>query len=283
MTEAFRHPVLAVSHGPGPLWLFADGPNGKTSKAANNIRNLFKFAYPGEVRLPKRILFLSAHHESEDRDAFEISVSKKPEMVYDYYGFPPEAYAVKYPASGDPDFAVELQGQLNKNGLKANLVERGFDHGLFVVMLLMRPEADIPIVTLSINDVMDAKTHFKLGQAIAPFRGQDTLIICSGEATHNLRAGLVFGQPVSDWAGGFQDWIDDTFTDRTTLSYAERQAAIENWRKVPSARTAHPSPDHFTPFVVAAGAGMEENAPSATKLFGGWGGQLSLATYAYGV
>lgn len=279
----FRHPVVAVSHGPGPLWLMKKGLFGRDSDAAENVASIWQRIYSPGTPLPKRILFISAHWESEDRSAFEISVASDPDMIYDYYGFPRETYSIKYPAKGDPDFARELKEQLAFREYKPNLVERGYDHGVFVPMMLIRPEADIPIVTLSINDKFDAKTHFELGKAIAPFRDQDTLIICSGQATHNMRAGLEFHEPVAPWASTFQNWIDDTFTGRSSLSYSERANEMHNWRKVPTARTAHPSPDHFTPFIVAAGAGMEESAPGAKKLFGGWGGQFSFASYAFGV
>lgn len=280
--SAFRHPVVAVSHGPGPMWLLKQGNIGKDGPGASNVRTVWKRIYSRGAALPKRILFVSAHWESGDRSGFEISASSEPDMVYDYYGFPQEAYDVKYKAKGDPAFAQELKEQLAQYKIKARLVERGFDHGVFVPMSLIRPQADIPIVTLSINDQLDAKAHFKLGQAISSFRDHETLIICSGQATHNMRSGFDFNKDVEPWADTFQNWIDDTFSDRTSLSYAERQKEIENWRNAPSARTAHPSPDHFTTFIVAAGAGMAKDAPGAKKLFGGWGAQFSFATYAYG-
>jgi 4,5-DOPA dioxygenase extradiol len=281
--SAFRHPVLAVSHGPGPMWLLKKGIYNRESDSADNVASIFQRVYSSGSSLPKRILFISAHWQSKDRSAFEISTASSPEMIYDYYGFPRESYSIQYPAKGDPAFAVEVSEQLAKHQFKAKLVERGFDHGVFVPMMLIRPEADIPIVTLSINDKFDAKTHFEVGKAIASFRDQDTLIICSGQATHNLYAGFEPYEAVEPWASEFQKWIDDTFTARSSLSYADRRAEIENWRKVPTARQAHPSPDHFTPFIVAAGAGMEEAIPVAKKLFGGWGGQLSFASYAFGV
>lgn len=283
VTKTFRHPVVAVSHGPGPLWLLNDGFYGKDSDAARNVGSIFKRLYPTNENLPKRILFISAHWQSKDRTAFEISASSTPDMIYDYYGFPDESYSIRYQAKGDPEFATKVAKQMTEHQIKTKLVSRGYDHGTFVPMMLIRPEADIPIVTMSINDRFDAQTHFQVGKAIASLRDDDTLIICSGQATHNMYAGFEPLEPIEPWAQGFQDWMDDTFTARSMLSYDDRQSAVENWRKVPTAKKAHPSPDHFTPFVVAAGAGMDTEFPSGTKLFGGWGGQLSFASYAWGV
>ncbi|KAG2945290.1 hypothetical protein PC117_g8576 [Phytophthora cactorum] len=205
-------------------------------------------------------------------------------MIFDYYGFPDEAYEVKYPAKGDPDFALKVKEQLEKNNIKAKLVERGFDHGVFVPMLLIRPQADIPIVTMSINSRLGNKAHFDLGKAIAPFRDEDTLILCSGQATHNMRASRDPNNSLEDWAAAFQGWLDNTFTTESKLSYSQRGDQIINWPNAPAARLAHPTPDHFVPFVIGAGAGMEESKPEAEKLFSGWGmGHMSFATYAWGV
>lgn len=281
----YRHPVVAVSHGPGPLWLLSKGFDGMNSKcdAAKNVRSIFKNIYTAKnAPLPKRILFVSAHWESETNRAFEISDSSEPGMIYDYYGFPRESYDIVYGAKGDPEFAKRVSSLLGKAQIKTKLVDRGYDHGVFVPMSLIRPKADIPILTMSINDRMDAKAHFELGRALAPLRDEDTLIICSGQATHNLRFIGDSSDKISDWASAFQDWIDSVFSD-SPLSFADRRSQLETWHNTaPWARKAHPSPDHFSPFVVAAGAGMTEELPAGKKLFGGWGsGQLSFATYAW--
>ncbi|KAG6590725.1 UDP-N-acetylglucosamine--peptide N-acetylglucosaminyltransferase SEC [Phytophthora cinnamomi] len=283
--SAFRHPVVAVSHGPGPLWLLSSGFAGmsKSSVPAQTLTTTFEKLYPNGENLPKRILYVSAHWESES-SGFEISNAANPDMIYDYYGFPQEAYDVVYPAKGDPAFAQKAKEQLEKNNLKAKLVNRGFDHGVFVPMLLIRPQADIPIVTMSINSRLGSKTHFDLGKAIAPFRDEDTLILCSGQATHNMRASRDPNNPIVDWAAAFQGWLDNTLTAESKLSYSQRGDQIIHWDAAPAARLAHPTPDHFIPFVTATGAGMEESKPEAEKVFGGWGmGHMSFATYAWGV
>ncbi|EGZ23657.1 hypothetical protein PHYSODRAFT_254957 [Phytophthora sojae] len=283
---SFRHPAVAVSHGPGPLWLLSDGPADmmrEAAPAAKLLTSLFAKLYPNNENLPKRILFVSAHFES-DSSGFEISNAANPDMIYDYYGFPQEAYDVVYPAKGDPAFAQKVKEQLEKNNLKAKLVNRGFDHGTFVPLTLIRPQADIPVVTLSINSYLSNQDHFDLGKAIAPFRDEDTLILCSGQSTHNLRGFHSRSPSLVEGARAFQAWLDDALSSQSKLEMKERIKAITNWRDAPGARFAHPSPDHFMPFVVGAGAGMEEKEPGAELLFGGWAiGHFSFANYAWGL
>uniref|UniRef100_K3WK34 Extradiol ring-cleavage dioxygenase class III enzyme subunit B domain-containing protein n=1 Tax=Globisporangium ultimum (strain ATCC 200006 / CBS 805.95 / DAOM BR144) TaxID=431595 RepID=K3WK34_GLOUD len=285
--SAFRHPVVAVSHGPGPLWLLKDGFMGMNSKcvAAQNVRTTFPKIYQDASHpLPKRILFVTAHWESESK-GFEISSSKNPDMIYDYYGFPSEAYDIVYAAKGEPEFAQKVKDALAQHKIDAKLVDRGFDHGVYVPMSLIRPEADIPIVSMSINDSLSPKAHFELGKVLKSFRDDETLVICSGQATHNMRASRDPNDPISEWAQGFQDWMDKVFSSASTLSYSQREAEIETWHKTaPFARLAHPTPDHFSPFIVAAGAGMDDSEPAGEKIIDGWGtGQFSFASYAWGI
>ncbi|GMF16984.1 unnamed protein product [Phytophthora fragariaefolia] len=205
-------------------------------------------------------------------------------MIYDYYGFPQEAYDHVYPAKGDPVFAQRVKEQLEANKIKAKLVNRGFDHGVFVPMLQIRPQADIPIVTISINSYLSNQDHFDLGKAIAPLRDEDTLILCSGQSTHNLRGMSSRSPALIEGTHAFQAWLDDTLSSKSKLDLQERVKAITSWRSAPGARFAHPSPDHFMPFIVGAGAGMDEKEPGAQALFGGWGIEhLSFANYAWGI
>ncbi|RLN90674.1 hypothetical protein BBJ28_00015400 [Nothophytophthora sp. Chile5] len=283
----FRQPVVAVSHGAGPLWLLDEGSAGldKHCDSARNVASIFKKLYASDAELPKRILFISAHWEARSV-GLEISKSASPEMFYDYSGFPAESYELVYGAKGDPELATRVKDLLSKSGITSKLVDRPFDHGVFVPMFLMRPEADIPIVTMSINDrMLDARAHFELGKALAPLRDEDTLIITSGQATHNMYADwFPPNHPIEPWALEFQDWLDKTLSSASTQSYEERKEASIAWKKAPHASVAHRTPDHFTTFVVAAGAGMEEGRPAAKKLNGGWGlGHMSFASYAWGI
>lgn len=134
----------------------------KRSVTGQNLRQTFKKLYgpEGSAPLPKRALYVTAHWESETDGAFEISSASNPDMIYDYYGFPAESYDVVYGAKGDPEFAHRVSALLNDSNIKTKLVDRGFDHGVFVPMFLIRPESDIPIPSVSINDRMDTKSHF---------------------------------------------------------------------------------------------------------------------------
>ncbi|KAE9360482.1 hypothetical protein PR003_g173 [Phytophthora rubi] len=285
--NAFRQPVVAVSHGAGPLWLLDEGAANlnKHSQSAKNVADIFSKIYSSDNQLPKRILFVSAHWEARST-GIEISQSAAPEMLYDYSGFPPESYELVYGAKGDPAFAARVKEQLSRSGITSKLVDHPFDHGVFVPMFLVRPQADIPIVTISINDrMLDAKDHFELGKALAPLRDEDTLIITSGQATHNMHADwFPEGHPIEPWALEFQTWLDKTLSTSSTQTYKERMEATIAWKKAPHAMKCHRTPDHFTTFVVAAGAGMDESQPAAKKLNGGWGlGHMSFASYAWGV
>ncbi|ETK97313.1 hypothetical protein F441_00131 [Phytophthora nicotianae CJ01A1] len=204
-------------------------------------------------------------------------------MIYDYYGFPEEAYEVKYPAKGDPAFAQRVKEQLEKDHIKVKLVNRGCDHGVFVPMKLIRPQADIPIVSMSINSNLSNQAHFDLGKALASYCDEDTLILCSGQSTHHFRSTHRRNPTLIEGAKAFQNWLDSTLASDSKLTMEERSEQITNWHNAPGAKFAHSSPDHFLPFVVAAGAGMEEKEPGAKTFFGGWAfGQLSFANYAWG-
>ncbi|KAE9283187.1 hypothetical protein PR003_g27195 [Phytophthora rubi] len=248
--SAFRHPAVVVSHGPGPLWLLSSGFNDEMNKdapAAKLLSTLFEKLYPNDENLPKRILFVSAHFESNGR-GFEISNAAAPDLIFDYYGFDREAYDIDYPAKGEPAFAQRVKEQLEKNKIKAKLA------------------------------------HFDLGKALAPFRDEDTLILCSGQSTHNLHALQSRSPVLIEGARAFQSWLDETLSSESKLSLKERTEEILHWQDEPAARFAHPTPDHFMPFIVAAGAGMEDKKPGATAFFGGWAiGHMSFANYAWGI
>lgn len=286
MEEAV-HPVVVVSHGPGPLWLLKHGAENRQSQPARNMASVLKRLYPrgGALPEPKRILLVSAHWETY-RVGFEISRSPSPGMLYDYEGFPAEATELVYPAKGDADFANEVAAVLARSKIRVMPVLRALDHAAFVPTMLMRRQADIPVVTMSINWKLNAKAHFDLGRALAQFRDRDTLIICSGQATHGMAStSELSGDGISAYAEQFQDWLDSVLTNASELTFQQRQDQLLAWEtKAPFANQAHPRQEHFMPFLVAAGAGMEKQKPEATKLFGGWGCVcLSYASYAWGL
>ncbi|KAL3674813.1 hypothetical protein V7S43_000740 [Phytophthora oleae] len=264
---AFRHPVVAVSHGPGALWLLSSEIFGMSKKcrSAKALQSLFEKLCPDGKNLPKRILVVSAHFEAVS-EGFEISKAAKPDIIFDYYGLPAEAYDLLLGTTSRP-----------------SCVDHGFDHGVFVPMLLIRPQCDIPIVSMSINSQLDSKAHFDLRRALAAFRDDGTLIICSGQSTHNVRGVHYPSRQALKGAEVFQDWLDNTLASGSELNMDERAHKIQHWETAPAARLAHPTANHFLPFVVAAGAGMEEDNPGAERVFGGWGmSVLSFANYVWG-
>jgi len=197
-------------------------------------------------RKPDAIVVVSGHHEA---DPVEITTSAAPPMLFDYYGFPAHTYRLSYPAPGSPQLAARI-GELLDHAEIAHRAdpERGFDHGVFVPMLLMYPHADIPIVQLSLHSNLDARFHVRLGQAIAPLRDEGVLLLGSGMTYHNMRR---FGHPSTlPESIEFDTWLTHTCTADAT----RRNELLPDWADAPSARLAHPREEHLLPLMVIAGA-----------------------------
>jgi aromatic ring-opening dioxygenase catalytic subunit (LigB family) len=196
-------------------------------------------------------------------------------MLYDYYGFPPESYQVQWPAPGDPALAAKVRALLQGAGFQtAEDSQRGYDHGTFVPLKLMYPEADVPTVQLSLKAGLDPAEHLKLGRALAPLRDEGVFILGSGMSFHNMRA---FGDPRSATAHAqaFDDWLRAT----GTLPPEERDRKLTSWASAPSARFAHPREEHLLPLMVIAGAAGSDRGtvPYTGKLFG-----LPFSAYHFG-
>ena len=235
-------PALFVSHG-SPMMALEDGP------ARNFLSQLGQ-----SIARPKAILVISAHHDA----AFEgghvtITSSPTPPNIHDFGGFPAELYAMRYPAPGSPALAVEVSTLLNDAGFDARLdAARGLDHGAWVPLSLVYPDADIPVVQLSIFSGQTPEWHHALGAAIAPLRDAGVLIIGSGSMTHNLRALFLVRPPIDappvSAVTDFTDWI------------AERMAAgatddiLHAVDRAPHGHFHHPTMDHILPLFVAMGA-----------------------------
>ena len=201
---------------------------------------------------PKAILVMSAHFETREPC---LTVDAKPAMIYDFGGFPRELYELRYDAPGEPDLAARAAGMLIDAGLKAYRVEnRGFDHGTWVPLKLMYPDADIPVVQLSVEPVKDGAHHYQLGRILAPLRDEGVLIIGSGSLTHNLyawsRGPKIKDAPTQDWVKAFADWVD-------ARAEAGDAQALADWITAPYAKENHPTPEHYLPLPFAAGAGGE--------------------------
>jgi 4,5-DOPA dioxygenase extradiol len=237
-------PVLFMPHGGGPLPVLGDKRHQEMIGFLKDITH--------ELGQPSAILLISAHWE-EDKATITSGVS--PSLIYDYYGFPDEAYDITYPVPGDPVLANTIFKLLQDNGIDAQLdAERGFDHGLFVPLKIMYPEANIPCVQLSLINNLDPAAHINIGAALSALRKQNVLIIGSGFSFHNLRA---FFSPQSSGDDlenqAFETWLIETCSGNE-ISGNEREHRLTNWHKAPSARYCHPREEHLLPLHVCYGA-----------------------------
>jgi 4,5-DOPA dioxygenase extradiol len=234
--------IVYFSHGGGPLPILGD-PGHKAM--VNFMTNLST-----ELRRPELILVISAHWEESQAT---VLGAEHPEMFYDYYGFPAKAYEIKYPAPGSPELAKKIVRLLEKEGLGARLDnERGFDHGLFIPLKLMYPEADIPSLQLSLLRGLNPAAHIALGKALRGLKNEKILVIGSGFSFHNMNAFAWEGNGIPDPANdAFQNWLIDTAT--STIPQPEREKRLIDWEKAPSARYCHPREEHLLPVHVCVG------------------------------
>jgi aromatic ring-opening dioxygenase catalytic subunit (LigB family) len=174
-------------------------------------------------------------------------------MFYDYYGFPDEAYEITYPAPGSPELANKIAGYMKENNIPVRIdPQRGFDHGLFIPLKLMYPQADIPSLQLSLLRGLNPGAHIALGKALRGLMDENVLVIGSGFSFHNLEAFLWEGPGRSDPANdGFQNWLIEACTG--TLPQSEREQRLVEWEKAPSARYCHPREEHLLPLHVCLG------------------------------
>jgi aromatic ring-opening dioxygenase catalytic subunit (LigB family) len=241
--------VYFISHGGGP-WSYMDDP----SRANYAQLEASLAAMPAQIGgTPAAVLMISAHWEEP---AFTLTAHPKPPMVYDYYGFPDYTYQIHYDAPGDPALAARARTLIEAAGMPARLdAERGFDHGAFTPLRVIYPNADVPVVQLSLNQGLDAETHLALGRAIAPLRDQGVLIVGSGLSYHNLRQ---FFSP-RGWGPSreFDAWLNGVLLGG---SPKDRNKLLAAWEAAPAARAAHPREEHLLPLHVAAGAAGDDMA-----------------------
>ncbi len=236
--------IVYFSHGGGPLPILGD--------ATHKAMVAFMARLPDQLRRPEAIIVISAHWEETEAT---LMGAAQPAMFYDYYGFPPEAYEITYPAPGNPDLAGRITGMLAASGIPARIdKERGFDHGLFIPLKLMYPGADIPSIQLSLVRGLDPKIHLALGRALHALMQENILIVGSGFSFHNMGAfgGMVLGMGMPDPANDrFQDWLIGTCTGE--MPQTEREERLARWEEAPSARYCHPREEHLLPLHVCAG------------------------------
>ena len=202
-------------------------------------------------RRPKAIVVVSGHWEES---TFTASTATAPSMIYDYTGFPPHTYQLKYPAPGDSRLAERIVELLKAAGLPARTdPSRGFDHGIFIPFLLVFPDADIPVVPLSLKGDLDPAEHLAAGRALRALRDEGVLIVGSGMSYHNMRA---FSTPAATAPSeAFDRWLTAAVSDE---DLEHRWQSLAHWDQAPAARNAHPREEHLLPLMVAAGAAADD-------------------------
>ncbi|MGV3742175.1 MAG: DODA-type extradiol aromatic ring-opening family dioxygenase [Burkholderiaceae bacterium] len=241
-----KFPVYFVSHGGGP-WPHVEGMRRQFARTAHEFS-----ALPERLpSRPKAVLVISGHWEA---DVFTVSTAEYPGMEYDYYGFPEHTYRIRYPAPGSPALAARVRELLAGAGIaSAEDSNRGFDHGTFVPLELMYPDADVPVVMLSLKSSYDPQEHMRVGRALAPLREEGVLIIGSGLTYHNMRG---FGREESTpVAQAFEAYLESAISQPDTTM---RERMLIEWESGPGARLAHPREDHLLPLMVAAGAAGDD-------------------------
>jgi aromatic ring-opening dioxygenase catalytic subunit (LigB family) len=240
-------PVAFLPHGGGP-WPFVEMGLDKRDVAKlagylSSVRDLPKTP-------PKAILVVSGHWEAP---VATVLTSPRPPLLYDYYGFPPESYALTWPAPGEPHVAARVRELLSKAGFETAADDRrGFDHGAFVPLKLTYPDADVPTVQLSLLASLDAAEHLAMGRALAPLRDEGVFIVGSGMSFHNMRG---FRDPRAHVvADAFDAWLGET----VRLAGPARDERLASWDRAPSARSAHPREEHLLPLMVVAGAAGDD-------------------------
>ncbi|MGL5264752.1 MAG: DODA-type extradiol aromatic ring-opening family dioxygenase [Plesiomonas shigelloides] len=240
---ATHHRALFISHGGGPLPLLGDPQHAQMVSCLQTIAK--------QISKPSAIITVSAHWESHSAS---VTSGSMPKLIYDYGGFPPESYTIQYPCPGSPTLAHDLTTKLKSAGITTTEdPNRGFDHGLFVPLKIMYPEADIPCVQLSLLSSLNPESHIRLGEALRDLNDPSILLIGSGFSFHNMRA--FFTPETTELKAAnnaFQQWLIATCTSRE-LSENERCDRLINWDKAPFSRYCHPREEHLLPLHVCYG------------------------------
>ncbi len=234
-------PTLFISHG------------APTVAIDNSEARTFLESLGRTLGRPAAIVVVSAHWEVEG--GVLVTGAARPDTIHDFGPFDRRLYEMRYPAPGAPDLAADIAASINDAGLRARLDERrGYDHGAWIPLTLMYPDADVPVVEVSIDPTLGPDHHLRLGQALAPLRGRNVLVIGSGSLTHNLYEFRhhAADDPAPDWVAAFGDWM-------ATAIEQGRQDDLLQYRTVaPEAERNHPTDEHLLPLFSAIGAAGPE-------------------------
>jgi len=245
-----RLPTLYLSHGAPPLADDLLWPQQLADWAARLPR-------------PRAILVVSAHWEEAP---LALGATRTVPLVYDFWGFPERYYRVRYPAPGAPELAAKVRALLRGPDTPVRDVpDRGLDHGAYVPLMEMYPQADIPVLQISMP-TLEPRRLLELGRRLAPLRDEGVLIIGSGFFTHNLAALRHTGATPPSWSTEFDAW------GREALERQDLDALLDFEHKAPAGRLAHPRTEHFAPLFVALGAAEDELADQRTVIDGFWYG-----------
>jgi aromatic ring-opening dioxygenase catalytic subunit (LigB family) len=241
-------PTFFINHGGGPCFFLKPGPMRATWKPLEDYLARFASALSAP---PLAMLVISGHWEEA---VPTVNVSPAPPLLFDYQGFPDYTYQITWPAPGSPQIAARARKLLQDAGLhNAANDRRGYDHGVFIPLKVAFPNADVPVVQLSMQRGLDPAAHLAIGRALKPLREQGVLIIGSGQTYHNMRG---FGSAGTDpKAETFDAWLQQAITTTHT-----REQSLIDWERAPGARDAQPREDHLLPLMVAAGAASGETA-----------------------
>ncbi|KAJ4325287.1 hypothetical protein N0V94_000811 [Neodidymelliopsis sp. IMI 364377] len=261
-------PVLSISHGGGPMPILGDPSHAEITKSLQTrVPKILRLGTPEQ---PKAIVLVTAHWST---DKVTISSGARHDLLYDYYGFPDEAYNLKYDAPGSPEVAGEVERLLKEAGVECKKdSQREWDHGVFIPMMLIEPKARIPIVQLSVLASESPAQSFAIGRALASLRAQNIAIVGSGFASfHNLRLMFSGISSTPDFKQKNTEWSDAVSDAATTVDIAAREKKFEGWRNWPASYTMHPrgGAEHFLPLIVCAGAGAETKGRKYADKFRG--------------
>jgi aromatic ring-opening dioxygenase catalytic subunit (LigB family) len=267
-----RQPAVFISHGGGPcFWMDYPPPIG--ARGFDGLRHYLDGLIGSLPQRPRAIVVISAHWEET---VATVSTHAAPPMLFDYYGFPPHTYQLTYPAPGAPALAKQIVETLRAAGIASGAdAERGFDHGMFIPLKLVFPEADIPVVQLSLNDSLDPVQHLEVGRALQALRDEDVLIIGSGMSFHNMRG---YGDPRY---GPVSDVFDAWLTETVKAAPGERDQRLAHWEQAPHARHCHPprAEEHLLPLMTVAGAAGQD---AGRKVFSDRVMETTLSAFVFG-
>jgi aromatic ring-opening dioxygenase catalytic subunit (LigB family) len=246
-----RLPTIFIPHGGGPCFFMDWEPADTWQRMAEYLRSV-----PAEVGSPPKALVVISGHWEEP--VVTIQNNPAPPLLYDYDGFPPSTYEIKFPAPGAPEISARVAALLGAAGIAWKYDHhRGFDHGVFIPLKVAFPQANVPIVQVSLLASLDAAEHIRIGRALAPLRDEGVLILGSGMTYHNMRTlmagmrGGANGRAADEGSLRFDNWLEDVLTKEPPEA---RATALAAWDKAPAARAAHPREEHLLPLHVVVGA-----------------------------